>query len=616
MMAKNREMDDMKKRNRSATRDHRISIRQWLDVLDELNIGAMTVDRRYRIQAINHCAQALIGMRLNEVVQCDCREVFTGVPCMGTCVVESKGRDGYADATVHFFDEEECEYTVTRIATPIFDDNHQVAGCLTILQDHSPISDLIDRLRYEERRLKNILDSLDVAVFTINCGGLITFFNTTAEKISGYERDEVLGKPCAAIFESDASQDVCLLQDAVADGRSRSVHQGHLIGKFGESVPIRADYMALRDEKGAIIGGLATFQDMTLVHQLNQAIRKCFTFHDMIGKSPPMQRLFDMIPMVADSPATVLIEGSTGTGKDLLARIIHSSSPRKNKPWVKINCAAMPENLLESELFGYARGAFTGAERNKPGRFQEADGGTIFLDEIGDLPLALQAKLLRVLEDKEFYPLGSRKIQKVDVRIISATNQDLNHMVNRGKFREDLFYRLNVVRMELPPLTERRDDLPLLIHHVLRKLSAARALPPPIISEKAMQILLNYPYPGNVREMENILEHALILCRNAPIEDHHLPDYLYQSFRRGPRKNSTDEPADSGRKEREAIAAALKMHKGHRGKAARELGMDRTTLWRKIKRLGIDGHPKSANASASRNDKSAGKEKGSRTLKA
>jgi PAS domain S-box-containing protein len=577
----------MTSHSRPAARDQRISTQQWLEVLDELNIGAMTVDRRYRIQAINHCAQALIGLRRNEVVHHDCREVFTGVPCMGACVLDSQGQDGYADATVHFFDEEECEYTVTRIATPIFDDRHNVAGCLTILQDHSPISDLIDRLRYEERSLKNILDSLDIAVFTINCGGLLTFFNTMAEKISGYDRNAVLGKPCSAIFESDDAQDVCLLRDTVADGRSRIVHQGRLIGKFDESVPIRTNYMALRNEKGTIVGGLATFQDLTLVRQFNQAVRKRYTFQDMIGKSPPMQRLFDMIPMVADSQAAVLIEGPTGTGKDLLARIIHSTSPRRDKPWVKINCAAMPENLLESELFGYARGAFTGAERDKPGRFQEADGGTIFLDEIGDLPLALQAKLLRVLEDKEFYPLGSRKIQKVDVRIISATNRNLGQMVAAGRFREDLFYRLHVVRLELPPLTERRDDLPLLIRHILRKLSAARALPPPVISEKAMQVLLNYPYPGNVREMENILEHALILCRKGPIEDGHLPDYLGLPLQRGRMDNGTVEHVAAVRNEREAIAAALEKHNGHRGRTARALGMERTTLWRKMKRLGL-----------------------------
>jgi len=597
----------MTKKKQAATQDQRISCRQWLEVLDELNIGAMTVNRRHRILAINHCAQALLGMRLNEVVQRDCREVFTGVPCMVACVVESGGQNEYGDATVHFFDEEECEYTVTRIATPIFDDNNQVAGCLTILQDHSPISDLIDRLRYEERSLKNILDSLDVAVFTINRGGLLTFFNTAAEKISGYGRDEVLGQPCTAIFESDASQDVCLLHDAVANGRSRSVHLGRLIGKFGDSVPIRANYMALRNEKGTIVGGLATFQDMTLVQQLNQAIRKRYTFHDMIGKSPLMQRLFDMIPMVADSRATVLIEGPTGTGKDLLAKILHSTSARKDKPWVKINCAAMPENLLESELFGYAKGAFTGAERDKPGRFQEADGGTIFLDEIGDLPLSLQAKLLRVLEDKEFYPLGSRKIQKVDVRIISATNRDLGHLVGTGRFREDLFYRLNVVRMELPPLTERRDDLPLLIRHVLRKLSAVRALPPPLISEMAMHVLLNYPYPGNVREMENILEHALILCCNGPIEDHHLPDYLHQPLHRDRLDKASAERAANAQQEREAIVAALDKHKGNRARTARTLGIDRTTLWRKMKRLGLAGMVKDPKASTSREGKGKSK---------
>ena len=585
-------MDKMKKNKPSVAPDPRISCRQWLEVLDELNIGAMTVDRRHRIQAINHCAQALIGMRPNEVVQRDCREVFTGVPCMVACVVESGGDDGYGDATVHFFDEEECEYTVTRIATPVYDEENRVAGCLTILQDHSPISDLIDRLRYEERSLKNILDSLDVGVFTINRGGLLTFFNTMAEKISGYNRDEVLGQPCSAIFESEASQDVCLLREAVNNGRSRSVQLGRLIGKYGDSVPIRANYMALRNEKGIIVGGLATFQDMTLVQQLNQAIRKRYTFHDMIGKSPPMQRLFDRIPMVADSHATVLIEGPTGTGKDLLARIIHSTSGRRDKPWVKVNCAAMPENLLESELFGYARGAFTGAERDKPGRFQEADGGTIFLDEIADLPLTLQAKLLRVLEDKEFYPLGSRKIHKVDVRIISATNRDLGHQVDTGRFREDLYYRLNVVRMELPPLTERRDDLPLLIRHVLRKLSAVRALPPPVISEKAMQVLLNYLYPGNVREMENILEHALILCCNGPIEALHLPDYLRLPLRRNLSDRLPAEPIATIQDERRTIAAALGRHSGHRGRTARALGMDRTTLWRKMKRLGLDSLPK------------------------
>ena len=578
---------DMIKNKPPAENHLSIFCRQWLDVLDELNIGAMTVGLDRRIRAINHCAQALIGLRTNDVVQRDCREVFTGVPCMVACVLKSGSGSQYGDSTVQFYDEEDQAYTVTRIATPIFDSEDRIAGCLTILQDHSPISDLIDRLRYEERSLKNILDSLDIGVFTINVGGLVTFFNTKAEKLSGYDRDEVLGLPCTKIFEGDASQDVCLLKEAVTGGRAPGVHQGRLIDKFGDSVPIRASYMALRNEKGGIVGGLATFQDLTLVHQLNQAIHKRYTFHDMIGKSPRMQRLFAMIPMVAESPASVLIEGPTGTGKDLLAKIIHAASPRKKESWVKINCAAVPENLLESELFGYTKGAFTGAVRDKPGRFQEAHRGTIFLDEIGDLPLALQAKLLRVLEDKEFYPLGSRRIQKVDVRILAATNRNLEQLVRNGQFREDLFYRLNVVRMELPPLAERRDDLPLLLRHVLRKLSAARAMAPPAVDGQAMQVLLNYAYPGNVREMENILEHALILCRQEPIEARHLPDYLRAASESEPDNQTIMPPTSAELQERQAIIDALAEHKGHRSRTAAALGMDRTTLWRKMKRLGL-----------------------------
>ena len=360
-----------------------------------------------------------------------------------------------------------------------------------------------------------------------------------------------------------------------------------LIDRYGDEIPIKTRYMALRNEKDNVVGGLATFQDLTLVHQLNQAIHKKYTFGDMVGKSPPMQRLFDMVPVVAASNATVLIEGATGTGKDLLAGIIHSASPRCGRSWVKTNCAAVPENLLESEFFGYAKGAFTGADQDKPGRFQEADGGTIFLDEIGDLPLPLQAKLLRVIEDREFYPLGGRKTQKVDVRIISATNRNLDQLVQQRQFREDLYYRLNVVRMELPPLADRREDLPLLIRHVLRKLSAVRAVTPPRLSPATMKILLNYAYPGNVREMENIIEHAMILCRQETIEEQHLPDYLLKTPAKPEPIIDTFPDADISEPELRKIKASLEKYHGHRTKAAMALGMDRTTLWRKMKRYGL-----------------------------
>lgn len=557
---------------------------QWLAVLDELNIGAFTVNLDHQITAINQCAQALIGLRANEVIRKDCREVFTGVPCMVNCIVGG-GNGQSRKSTVNVTDEEMRQHLISRMAIPIHGPDHTVIGCLTILQDHSPISDLIERLRYEERSLKNILDSLDVGVFTTNRGGLITFFNTAAERISGYERTTLLGRPCTDIFVEPDADAPSPIETAIRQNTVYRGLEGRLRDSEGDIVPIRANYAALRDEREAVVGGLVTFQDMTLVHQLNQVIRGRYTCRDMIGKSPPMQKIFAMIPAVAASDATVLIQGATGTGKDILAKILHDAGPRSSKPWVKVNCAAIPDSLIESEIFGYVKGAFTGADRDKPGRFQEADGGTIFLDEIGDLPLSLQAKLLRVLEDQEFYPLGSRRTQRVNVRIISATNRRLEQLVKDGLFREDLFYRLKVLRIELPPLEERRDDLPLLIRHVMRKLCAAQGAPPPAISDQAMAILLNYKYPGNVRELENIIEHALILCGKGPIRKSHLPEDLL-----APLSAPVCPPCEEGKPptdEAGQIAATLAKYYGHRGRTAESLGMDRTTLWRKIKRYGL-----------------------------
>ena len=562
---------------------------QWLQLLDELNIGAFTVDLHRRISSMNLSAQALIGMRELEVVGNDCREVFTGVPCLVKCMFSDKADAEIEEPVVEIFDEEDTRHLVTRVATPVYGPDRNMIGCLTILQDHSPIADLINRVHHEERSLKIILDNLDVGIFTVNRGGLITFFNRAAEKISGYNRSQVLGEPFSAVFEGDSAPDVCLLKASIADGNSRSTQNGRMITIDGVTIPIRANYIALRNEKGTIVGGLATFHDLTLIRQLNQVISGRYTFYDMIGKSPTMQKIFEMVNVVSESNTTILIEGATGTGKDLLAKIIHSASRRSDKHMVKVNCAAIPDNLLESELFGYVKGAFTGADRDKPGRFQEADGGTIFLDEIGEIPLSLQAKLLRVLEDKEFYPLGGRRTVKVDVRIISATNRSLERLVEERLFREDLFYRLNVLRFELPSLKNRREDLPLLIPHIIRKLCVAKENGTPEISEEAMEVLLNYEYPGNVRELENILEHARIICRNEVIKPTHLPVSIQNRMafhKPGVSLTQTITYGSNGG-EREKIFRMLKQHNGHREKTARALGIDRTTLWRKMKRLGL-----------------------------
>jgi PAS domain S-box-containing protein len=561
---------------------------RWLELLDELNIGAFTVNRLHRISEMNFTAQAMMGLKENEFEGRECREVFTGVPCMVQCLLRDKDEPALEEPEIEIVNEEETRHLLTRLATPVYDSRGQVAGCLTILQDQSPIADLVNRIHYEERNLKIILDNLDVGIFTVNRGGYITFFNHEAEKISGFNRRQVIGKPCTAIFEGVASHDLCLLRESIANGSARTSRQGKMTTKNGETIPVRANYMALRNEKGTIVGGLATFHDLTLVRQLNQAISERYTFQDMIGRDPAMQKIFETVNVVAATNATVLIEGATGTGKDLLAQVIHSISHRANKQLVKVNCAAIPDNLLESEMFGYIKGAFTGADRDKPGRFNEADGGTIFLDEIGDLPLSLQVKLLRVLEEKEFYPLGSRHTQKVDVRILSATNQDLEKLVEKRLFREDLYYRLNVFRIQLPTVKDRRIDLPLLIHHILRKLCAARDNRRLALSEATMELLLNYDYPGNVRELENILEHALIICREDVIEPRHLPDFLqHRAAHNRVRAAARPDEETAATDEANTLRRVLHKHNWHRQKAAQELGIDRTTLWRKMKKYNL-----------------------------
>jgi len=567
----------------------RIRCDQWLQILDELNVGAFTVDNQRRVSSMNLNAQALIGLRDTEAIGKDCREVFVGVPCLAKCPFRGPVDPDMEEPVIQIQDEDEHLHLVTRLATNVYGLDHSVVGCLTILQDHSPIADLIDRIHYEERSLKIILDNLDIGVFTVDRSGHITFFNTAAEKISGFNRRDVLGEPCTIIFEAHDAQEVCLLRETIVDGVSRGSRRGKMNTRDGVMIPIRADYMALRNEKGTVVGGLTTFHDLTLIHQLDQAMRDRYTYHDMIGKSPAMQKIFEMVNVVAATDATILIEGSTGTGKDLLAKVIHSASRRSDKPFVKVNCAAIPDNLLESEMFGYVKGAFTGADRDKTGRFQEADGGTIFLDEIGDLPLALQAKLLRVLEDKEFYLLGSRHTVKVNVRIISASNRNLENLVAKQLFREDLYYRLNVFRIELPELRDRRVDLPILIGHILRRLSAASGSRLPEVSEKVMEILLNYKYSGNVRELENILEHALIICQEDTIQRAHLPEYL--QARPVTRKVISDVSASPAippeNQERAELVAVLQQFSWHRQKTARALGVDRTTLWRRMKKYGL-----------------------------
>jgi len=569
-----------------------IKYRQLGDIFDTFYMGVMVVGPDHKIISLNHSAELITGYNESDLRGKYCNHILLDPLCGGECqylaAVES-GRQA-ASMDLEISDQSNDKRSITRMVSPIYGADQKPLGCIEIFQDHTVFKELLERVRHDDRRLKIILDNLDIGVLTVDRGGHITFFNNRAETITGFSRGDVLGKSCSMIFGSAAGHDLLLLNETIADGQTRSTTEGEIKTRQGQAIPMRADYMALKNEDGRIVGGLVTISDLSLKYQFNSEIKGRYTFYDMVGKDPAIQKIFEIVPVVASSDATILIEGPTGTGKDVLAKVIHNASPRSKRPLVKVNCAALPDNLLESEMFGYVKGAFTGAEKDKPGRFQEADGGTIFLDEIGDLPLSLQAKLLRVLEDKEFYPLGSRKTTKVDVRIISATNQNLEQLVAEKRFREDLFYRLNVMRLDLPPLKDRRADIPLLISHILKRLCATRDTRIEKFSNDAMEVLLNYNYPGNVRELENIIEHAMIVCQDTIIQRKHLPLSLQgriSSALPEEEKRAFDREIEFS--EKTLILDMLRKYSWNKGQTAAALDMNRSTLWRKMKKYNISG---------------------------
>jgi len=369
-----------------------------------------------------------------------------------------------------------------------------------------------------------------------------------------------------------------------------------ILTKEGVERPISISTAILRDEKGKMIGGVETFRDLSAIEELRKELADHYTFYDIISKNHLILRIFGILPDIAESDSTVLIEGPSGSGKELFAKAIHQLSKRRDGPFVAVNCGALPDTLLESELFGYVKGAFTGADRDKPGRFALADGGTLLLDEIADVSPALQVKLLRVLQEHRYEPLGSSVPQQANVRIIAASNRDLGELVENGAFRRDLFYRINVVRIELPPLSQRREDIPLLVEHFIRRFNARRGRDISGVSDAVMNILMRHDFPGNVRELENIIEHAFVLCRSGVIQPEHLPRELLGdsggngvdvSFIGGTSADNASAGSPLDTAEAEAVRNALERCNGNRTEAARLLGVSRSTLWRKITRYQI-----------------------------
>jgi len=438
----------------------------------------------------------------------------------------------------------------------------------------------------EQKFIHTILDSITEGVFTVDRNWNITSFNRAAEKITGISAREALGRKCSDIFHASICKTGCALKKTITTGKNLLDCRITIKNREDKSVPVSISTAILKNEYGKVVGGVETFRDISAIESLKKELARQYTFKDIISKNHKIQDIFKTLPDIAQSNSSVLIQGASGTGKELFARAIHDLSPRKRKPFVIINCGALPDTLLESELFGYVKGAFTDAKTDKPGRFALVKGGTIFLDEIGDISPSVQVKLLRVLHQKQYEPLGSNKTVTADARVITATNRDLVELIKEGTFREDIYYRINVIRIDLPLLRERSDDIPLLIEHFINKFNFLMDNQISGVSDEVMEKLMNYDYPGNVRELENIIEHAFVLCKDPLIGLRHLPRGLHYR-----------EPEDSAlallphntleETERLLIKKILEKNYGHRDRTAKELGVHKTTLWRKLKKYGL-----------------------------
>ncbi|MFH1999292.1 MAG: sigma 54-interacting transcriptional regulator [Planctomycetota bacterium] len=432
-----------------------------------------------------------------------------------------------------------------------------------------------------EKLSEVIFNSISDGVFTVDHNCIITSFNRAAEEITGFKATEALGKHCFEVFRTEICHKRCALKDTLKTEDPVDNARVTIITRDGREVPISVTTTLLKNEDKNIIGAVEFFRDKTVIEHLQKSLDYKLTLDDIVSVNPEMQKIIGLLPDIAESECNVLIQGPSGSGKELFAQVIHSLSPRRYGSYIKINCAALPVQLLESELFGYEKGAFTDAKRDKPGLFSVASSGTLLLDEISEMDVSLQVKLLRVLNNGEYRPLGSAKTLHTDARIIAATNADLQTAIEQGRFREDLYYRINVVDIHIPPLRERHEDIPLLVNHFVRLFKKKTRKPIARISPDTLAFLRRYRFPGNVRELENAIEHAFVMCHDHEIRVEHLPTNIAAQDTKGILTVHTQ------KSEKEIILETLHRNNGSKSRAADELGMHRSTLWRKLRMHGI-----------------------------
>lgn len=558
--------------------------------------GIIAVNREQKIIVFNDAACRITGFNADDVVGKQLDFLFAYKIEKESYLLHSLSYgEMFSNISLTINSAFKKELSVTASITPLNQPSQGIIGILIVFRNtmetlllYNALDEKNLEIIEEKNKLEIIFNSLLEGTFTVDTDWVITSFNRAAEKITGYRAGEALGEKYWEIISSEDRKEESLLKEFIADHNQNLLRETVIKRKDNSRVPVRINSAPLLAVSGDKTGRVVTFEDISVVKNLSDHIEDRFHFKNIIGRSKAMQKVFNLMQNVINTDSTILITGESGTGKEVIARSIHLYSENKSTPFIAVNCSAFAETLLESELFGHEKGAFTGAIRSKPGRFELAGEGTLFLDEIGDIPLSVQVKLLRVLENRQFERVGGTTPIQFQARIISATHRDLEKEIKEGRFREDLFYRINVINIHLPSLSERKEDIPSLVSHFMDKFNTRFKKEIHYISPNALKILTHYDWPGNIRELENVIEHAFVVSNTDSIKTEHLPErfqFLKEKFKNGEDKPSNDNPFENA--EKKLIQTTLQKCNGNRIKAASMLGINKTTLWRKMKKYSL-----------------------------
>ncbi len=556
--------------------------------------GIAVIGKDLKVIVFNEAASRISGYDEDDIIGIDCNLLFRKCADDMKYILESLSSNRvFTNLAINVTDKKGIVKNVLASISPIIKEN-SVLSVVFVFRDTKEMLSLSDEL--EERTLelidqKNKLDAIFNSniegTFTIDNDWNVTSFNTSAEKITGYKKSEAVGKKCWDIFNSSLCRNGCHMEQTIQKGKPMIGNELEILHKGGRKIPIRVNSAILINNKKENIGAVETFIDISEIRNLSAHLSEFFKYENIVGRNKDIKQIFSVLESVAQTDTSVLITGESGTGKELAARAIHLNSSRKTGPFIAVNCNAFVESLIESELFGHEKGAFTGAIKTKIGRFELAQGGTLFLDEIGDLSTAVQTKLLRVLETREFERVGGNKSIKMETRIIAATNKNLAEEISAARFREDLFYRINVINIHLPPLRERMDDLPLLVNHFIESFNGKFNKKIKQFSSSAYDLLMDYNWAGNIRELENVIEHCFVLCSGEIIQVECLPKRLREPDRKNIASNNSGIQKGFKEAEKELIISILEKNDWIRTRAAKELEIDPSTLWRKMKKYKI-----------------------------